>query len=82
VLSRCGLERIFYGYGDFHFRLMYQAMLDGAIIKEVPVIYRPRREGQAKTRFVRDGWGYVASAVRIRLGCERFGKTNSAENQR
>lgn len=71
LLNRWNLDRIFYGYGDFHFRLMYNASLSSAAIREVPVIYRPRSKGQAKTRFIRDGWGYVWSALKIRLGIER-----------
>lgn len=72
LLKDWDLSRIFYGYGDFHFRLMYGAVRDSAAIGEVPVVYRPRQKGQAKTRFIRDGWGYLWSAVKIRLGLEQM----------
>jgi dolichol-phosphate mannosyltransferase len=72
LLSGWDLSRIFYGYGDFHFRLMYNAVRDSAAVGEVPVVYRPRHRGQAKTRFIRDGWGYIWSALKIRLGLERM----------
>ena len=72
LLNRLGFDRIFYGYGDFHFRLMYDTFRNSASVREVPVVHRLRRRGQAKTRLLRDGWGYVASALKIRLGIERF----------
>jgi len=72
LLNRWDLNRIFYGYGDFHFRLMYNAIRDSAAVGEIPVVYRPREKGQAKTRFMRDGWGYVASALKILLGIEQM----------
>ena len=68
LLDNLELDRIFYGYGDFHFRLLYQAFLRAASVKEVPVVHRIRRSGQAKTRLFGDGWGYVSSALKIRLG--------------
>jgi dolichol-phosphate mannosyltransferase len=71
LLDRWDLDRIFYGYGDFHFRLLHSAFLNSVSIWEVPVVHMLRRKGQAKTRLVRDGWGYLASALRIRLGIER-----------
>jgi dolichol-phosphate mannosyltransferase len=78
LLNRCDLDRIFYGYGDFHFRLMHQAFLCSAAIREVPVVYRPRSKGRAKTRFIWDGWGYVWSALKIYLGIELMSPSNAA----
>ena len=72
MLNGWDLDRIFHGYGDFHFRLMYNASRSSAAITEIPVVYRPRHRGQAKTRFIRDGWGYIWSALKIRLGLERI----------
>jgi dolichol-phosphate mannosyltransferase len=72
LLSQLDLEGIFYGYGDFHFRLMYDSFRNCASITEVPVVHRLRRSGRAKTRLLKDGWGYVISAMRIRLGMERL----------
>jgi dolichol-phosphate mannosyltransferase len=70
LLSKLDLEGIFHGYGDFHFRLLYDAFRNGASVREVPVVHRLREKGQAKTRLFRDGWGYVISALKIRLGIE------------
>lgn len=66
LLTRLDMDAIFHSYGDFHFRLMYYALRDGATVAEVPVVYKPRRSGKAKTRLLRDGWGYVVSALKLR----------------
>jgi dolichol-phosphate mannosyltransferase len=74
LLSQLSAESIFYGYGDFHFRLLVDAGRHSASIGEVPVVHQFRRGGRAKTRLFRDGWGYVWSAIKIRLGVERLGE--------
>lgn len=66
LLTRLDVDAIFYGYGDFHFRLMYYAARNGATFVEVPVVYKPRRAGKGKTRMLKDGWGYVVTALRLR----------------
>jgi dolichol-phosphate mannosyltransferase len=72
LVERLPVERIFYGYGDFHFRLLVGAGRLEASIGEVPVVHQFRRGGRAKSRLFRDGWGYVWSAVKLRLGLERL----------
>lgn len=66
--EKLDLDRVFYGYGDFHFRLMYYAAKAGAVIREVPVVYKPRVHGRTKTQVFKHGWGYVVSALRVRFG--------------
>jgi dolichol-phosphate mannosyltransferase len=68
LLERLSFDWIFHGYGDFHFRLLRDAARCSGTVREVPVIHRLRCSGRAKTRLFRDGWGYVRSAVKIRLG--------------
>ena len=41
---------IYYGYGEYHLRLVYKAMQKRLRIIEVPVIYPPRIHGQSKSR--------------------------------
>ncbi len=72
LLKEMPADSIFYGYGDFHFRLLLEARRHSASICEAPVVHRFRRGGRAKTRLFRDGWGYVWSALKIRLGLERL----------
>jgi len=71
LLERLSFDWIFHGYGDFHFRLLLDVARFSGTVFEVPVIHRLRQSGRAKTRLFRDGWGYVRSAVRIRLNEEK-----------
>lgn len=59
---------IFYGYGEYHLRLVYKAMQKQLTIVEVPVIYPPRLHGQSKSRIFIMLGTYLATAVRLRLG--------------
>jgi dolichol-phosphate mannosyltransferase len=70
VLEQLSFDRIFHGYGDFHFRLLRDVARRSGTVLEVPVIHQLRHRGRAKTRLFRDGWGYVRSAVKIRLDRE------------
>lgn len=59
---------IYYGYGEYHLRLVYKAMEQRLRIIEMPVIYSPRVHGQSKSRlFIMLGI-YLATAARLRLG--------------
>ena len=42
--------KIYYGYGEYHLRLVYKAMRQRLRIVEVPVVYPPRIHGQSKSR--------------------------------
>jgi dolichol-phosphate mannosyltransferase len=58
-------ERIFWGYGDYYFRLLWYARHAGAKIVEIPVVYRPREGGKSKTRFARTTLSYCWEALRF-----------------
>lgn len=54
---------IYYGYGEYHLRLVYKAMQRRLHIVEVPVIYPPRLHGQSKSRLGRMFVTYVHTAI-------------------
>lgn len=68
VLEKLDYERIFYGYGDYYFRLYYYASKKGIKIKEIPTHYKFREEGVSKTNIIKHGWQYITSALKLRLG--------------
>lgn len=68
VLDKLNHNKIFYGYGDYYFRLYYYASKEGAKIKEVPAFYKFRKEGVSKTNIIKHGWQYIISAIKLRLG--------------
>jgi dolichol-phosphate mannosyltransferase len=68
TMRRSSLEllpasQIFFGYGDYFFRLLYLASANGLTIVEVPSSYQPRRHGTSKSRFSRLLFTYTGSAI-------------------
>jgi dolichol-phosphate mannosyltransferase len=59
--------RIFYGYGDYFFRLLLMAWRSNWRILEVPVFYILRRHGDSKTGFWRIFRDYTRAVLRLRL---------------
>jgi len=69
VLNKLDIGKIFYGYGDYYFRLFYYSVKGtGAKIKEVPVYYKFREAGESKTNFIKHGWQYATAALKLRFG--------------
>ena len=67
LYARLDADRIFYGYGDYAIRLLYQVVRQGGRVLEIPTVYRFRKGGESKTRFFAYFWTYLASVFRIRF---------------
>ena len=67
LMARLDAERIFYGYGDYAIRLLYQVVRGGGRVLEIPTVYRFRKGGESKTRFFAYLWTYLASVLRLRF---------------
>jgi dolichol-phosphate mannosyltransferase len=50
-LLSLNLKKIFYGYGEYHLRLVWIAQKSHMNIQEIPVFYAKRLGGQSKSRF-------------------------------
>lgn len=48
-ILRLPLDNIFYGFGDYYFRLIHYVQRVGYNIVEIPTIYRLRHQGKSKT---------------------------------
>ncbi|HEV8308730.1 MAG TPA: glycosyltransferase [Methylomirabilota bacterium] len=66
-LASLDLDAVFYGYGDYAIRLLYQVVRRGGRVLEIPTVYRFRKGGESKTRFFAYFWTYLASVLRLRL---------------
>lgn len=58
---------IFRGYGDYSIRFLYWAKCERMVVLEIPVVYRVRKGGASKTRFVQCFAFYLAAVLRLRL---------------
>jgi len=60
--------KVFSGYGDYCFKMLYALKPRKLRIKEIPFQYMPRRYGQSKTSLVREGIKYNLEALKLRFG--------------
>ncbi len=68
-LLRLPLDRIFFGYGEYFFRLIHHAQRQGMSIVEIPAVYRTRKAGTSKSRFGRLLVTYTLAAIRLKREC-------------
>ena len=59
-------RQIFYGYGDYHLRLVWYFMKKGERIFEVPIVYGKREKGKSKSNKIKMFVGYIAEVIRLR----------------
>lgn len=67
-LLKLGLDNMYFGYGEYHLRLVYFAKKAGLRIKEVPVYYKKRPYGQSKSKLLLMAKDYFKEAIRLRFG--------------
>lgn len=67
-LVQLGLERIYYGYGDYHLRLVFYGAQAGWKMVEVPTTYQARLGGQSKSKLLQMAATYTKEAWRLRFG--------------
>jgi len=64
-LKRLPYDKIFYGYGEYFFRLLHYAQKNGMTLVEVPARYRFRRKGKSKSRFFKMLFSYLVAALAL-----------------
>jgi dolichol-phosphate mannosyltransferase len=70
-LLQLPFDQIFFGYGDYFFRLLHYAQKRGMSIVEVPAQYRARVAGVSKSSFLKMLYGYTRSGLALRLASAR-----------
>jgi dolichol-phosphate mannosyltransferase len=68
-LMHLPLDRIFYGYGEYFFRLIHYAQRLGMSIVEIPAIYHARTKGKSKSNFVKMLYIYTIAMLRLKRDC-------------
>jgi dolichol-phosphate mannosyltransferase len=68
ALEKLPYDAIFFGYGDYFFRLLYFAQRSRASIIEMPVVYDMRRKGNSKSVFWKLFFSYSAALLKLRFG--------------
>ncbi len=67
VLKSLPLDKIFYGYGEYFFRLLHFAQKKGYSIVEIPAFYKNRIDGTSKSKFFSMFFSYFLSAIKLRF---------------
>jgi dolichol-phosphate mannosyltransferase len=68
------LDQIFFGYGEYFFRLLYFAHLRGLKVVEIPAIYRLRTYGASKSNFLKMLLSYSKAAILLRINSKSLAK--------
>ena len=67
LLFSLDFQRIFWGYGDYFFRLLFYAETIGASILDIPVVYQRRKSGEPKRRLLSVAIQYTAALMKLRF---------------
>ena len=67
MLLRLPLDEIFFGYGDYYFRLLHFVQKSGRPVIEVPASYMRRTGGESKSAWGRMLVNYTLGAIKLKL---------------
>ena len=67
VLDALPVEKIFFGYGEYFFRLLFFAQKKKFSIIEIPAVYNTRHEGKSKSNFILLPFKYFFEAIKLRF---------------
>ncbi len=68
------LDEIFFGYGDYYFRLLHFVQKAGYTIVEIPAAYLLRTEGKSKSNWGRMLLTYTLGALRLKQRIRKLDK--------
>ncbi|MDP2946555.1 MAG: glycosyltransferase [Nanoarchaeota archaeon] len=60
-------KNIYFGYGDYHLRLVYFAKLKNFKIKEIPCVYGKRIAGESKSELFKMFFDYLKEGLRLKF---------------
>lgn len=64
-------DRVFFGYGEYYFRLLHFLLIGGRRVVEIPARYMVRTSGTSKSRFLKMMFTYAAAAIRLQADTRR-----------
>ena len=71
LLSNLKLNKIFYGYGDYYFRLLFYLQKKTNKIYEMGIVYNERKYGKSKTRFLKTFFQYTYQIIKLKFDHEK-----------
>ena len=67
VLNKLNFKKIFYGYGEYYFRLIFFLIRNKSKIIEIPTHYGERNQGESKSNFFALLFKYSLEAVILKI---------------
>lgn len=67
ILKSLPSDRIFFGYGEYFFRLLFFLKKKNYLILELPTFYKKRTQGKSKSRFIYMFYKYFIEAIKLKL---------------
>ena len=67
ILQKMNLRKIFYGYGDYFFRLIYYINKKSNKLAEIQIKYGNRIYGSSKTNFLEVFLKYTKEAIKLKI---------------
>lgn len=67
VIDTLGVDSIYYGYGDYHLRLVYFTKKYGYTIMQAPTYYQKRTFGNSKSKLLQMGIAYTKEVIKLRF---------------
>lgn len=65
-ILRLPTDEIFFGYGEYYFRLLHFAQREGMSVVEIPSHYLLRGAGISKSNWLHMIWSYTTAALRLK----------------
>lgn len=73
-LMKLPFDAIFFGYGEYYFRLLFFAQKEKMTVVEIPANYRSRESGNSKSSFFKMLFTYTGALLQLRLENRRKAK--------
>jgi dolichol-phosphate mannosyltransferase len=71
LIQKLPMDRIFFGYGEYYFRMLHFMQHSGETIVEIPAQYMARKTGNSKSRFIRMLFSYTLAALKLRFEVQK-----------
>jgi dolichol-phosphate mannosyltransferase len=72
ILANLPMDEIFFGYGDYYFRLLHFIQKAKYSIIEIPANYLSRQGGKSKSNWLRMFCVYTYRAIRLKLNIDKI----------
>lgn len=67
TIQKVDYDKVFWGYGDYYFRLLYYLQKDRTPILQFPAVNGQRLSGRTHSNLLKVGWQYARETIKLAL---------------